>query len=74
MNHDIKSNLPLPVHFARKHYETKIRKWRVCQEKMEFILRHELATDAERDRACQWLRTIGGWNESQIAAMKGQRR
>jgi hypothetical protein len=69
MRAEVKSNIPLAASFSRKHFETKIRKWKLCQERMEFILRRELATEQERINAERYLRT-NGWSQEAVDAAR----
>jgi hypothetical protein len=67
MRDKIQSGLPLPVHFARKHFEAKMRRLKVGPEKCVRILKHIMATSDERKQAEQHLRTAG-WSDEQISA------
>jgi hypothetical protein len=68
------TQMDLALGFARKTFLARLKKMKVGADKYVWLIGQPLATDEERDRASQWLRTIGGWNEAQIAAIKRQRR
>jgi len=48
-----------PMMAARKKFRLRLEKWPDSQAKMHFILRHELATKAEKSAAGSWLFTHG---------------
>jgi len=65
---EIQCGTSLSVQIVRRKFEARLKKWKDCAEKMQFVLRSEIATPAEKQTARNYLLKLG-WNEQQVEAI-----
>lgn len=58
-----------PLIEARKRFRTRMERRKDNELKMRWVLKHEMATLAERDAAAEWL-LKNGWTRERIDAVK----